>query len=115
MFKTKAEEELGFKKREFKSWLSERTIKKIEEKQSIKTLPCKNTNAETDRISPEKLRRVPGTDKRDLVDKLAKEAETATQQNNIRTLYNITCQLSSRRVHTNKPVRESNGTILSKT
>ena len=35
-YTTTAEEELGFKKREFKSWLSERTTKKIKERRSIK-------------------------------------------------------------------------------
>lgn len=49
------------------------------------------------------------------MDKLAEEAETAAQQNDIKTLHNITRQLSGRRVNTNKPVRGSNGTILSKT
>jgi len=44
-FTTTAEKELGFKKREFKSWLSGRTIKKIEERRSIKQ--CKNMDPET--------------------------------------------------------------------
>jgi len=50
-----------------------------------------------------------------MVNGLAEGAETAAQQNDTKTLYYITRQLSGRRVNTNKPVRGSNGTILSKT
>ena len=48
------------------------------------------------------------------MDRLAEEEETAAQQNDTKTLYNITrsCQVR-RRVNTNKPVHKSNGTKTS--
>ena len=49
------------------------------------------------------------------MDELTEEGKTAAQQNDMKTLYNSTRQLSGTRVNTNKPVRGSNGTFLSKT
>ena len=46
-----------------------------------------------------KLRKSARRDKRGLVDKLAEEAETAAQKNDMKTLHNISRQLSGRRVN----------------
>ena len=53
-------------------------------------------------------------DKRDMIDQLASKAETAAQQNDMSTLYNITRQLSRQQHHSSKPVKDTNGNILSK-
>lgn len=87
---------MGFKKNELKSWLSERTIKKIEGGGAIhqtKTLPCKNTDPETAEKARYKLKSVEikksaRRDKKELGDELAEEAETAAQKNDLKTLCN---------------------------
>jgi hypothetical protein len=53
-------------------------------------------------------------DKRAYTEHLAKEAETACGKGDIKSLYNITRQLSGRPPITNSPVKDSNGNVISK-
>ena len=83
---------MGFNKREFKSWLLERTIKKIKERRSIKQ---RLHHAET-RIQKQtqrkyihknvEIKKSARRDKRELVDELAEGAEIAAQQKDVKTL-----------------------------
>ena len=121
MFTTTTEEELGFK-REFKSWLSGRAVKKIKERRSIKqrlyharTLIQKRQTQQEYTQKNVEIEKSARRHKRELADELAEEAETAAKQTDIKIPYSITRQLSDRRVNTNKQVHGSNGTFLSKT
>ena len=53
-------------------------------------------------------------DKRAYTEHLAKEAETACGKGDIKSLYNITRQLSGRPPITNSLVKDSNGNVISK-
>ena len=53
-------------------------------------------------------------DKRAYTEHIAKEAETACGKGDIKSLYNITRQLSGRPPITNSPVKDSNGNVISK-
>ena len=83
---------MGFNKREFKSWLLERTIKKIKEKRSIKqrlyhaeTWIQKHTQRKYIHKNVE-IKKSARRDKRELVDELAEGAEIAAQQKDVKTL-----------------------------
>lgn len=85
-FTTTAKDELGSKKREFKSWLSEATIEKIEERSSrtIKQRRCHTrTRAQKQQTQQEysqknsEVKKSVRIDKRERVDKLAEEPKIA--------------------------------------
>ena len=54
-------------------------------------------------------------DKRKFIDDLAKEAETAARQHNMKTLYDTTKQLSSKFKATNHQIRDLNGHLQTTT
>mgnify|MGYP003683274515 CR=1 FL=1 len=54
-------------------------------------------------------------DKRNYVEQLAQEAENACSKGDIKTLYNITRQLSGNPTSANAPIRDADGKILTKT
>lgn len=120
-FTSTCEELLGYRKRHYKSWLSKDSISKIEERRKIKENinNAKTRSQKKDiqiayRLKDKEVKKSAKKDKRDYVDKLAIDAEKAAQTNNMRTVYNITRQLSGRKNSSNKPLKGINGTILSK-
>ena len=120
-FTETSKEELGYRKREFKSWLTDATISKIEERREIKQ-KLNQAKTRTQKLEIQKeyktkdiqVKRSARNDKRNLIDGLANEAEDAAGKNDMKTLYNITRQLSGRKSNTNRPIRKQDGTILSK-
>jgi hypothetical protein len=121
-FNSTAEEVLGFRKREFKSWLSEETVKKVEERRTLKQqIGSAKTRLQKQRAQEEynhmnrEVKKSARKDKRDLVDRLATEAEEATEKQDMKTLHDITRQLSGRRTNTDRPVKDKDGNTLSKT
>ena len=54
-------------------------------------------------------------DKRDYIDDLARQAETATGQRNLRDLYLVTKKLTGKFQQTDKPVKDKNGKPLTTT
>ena len=86
-----------------KAWISKDTISKVVLKRSKK----KNLNRARTRLQKERahteyteankdVKRSVREDKRKYIDDLAKEAETAAKQHDMKTLYDTTKQLSSR-------------------
>ena len=53
-------------------------------------------------------------DKRDFVEELATQAQKAAEKNDMKTLYNITKQLGSRKPNSHRPVKGKDGHVLSK-
>ena len=54
-------------------------------------------------------------DKRDFIDDLARQAETAGGQGNLRDLYLVTKKLMGKFQHTDKPMKDRNGNPLTTT
>ena len=89
-FTSACEEVLGFRKRELKPWLSDDTIKKIEERRVTKQrLEQARTRTQKQHLQQEyntkhkEVKRNARRDKRDLIDRLATEAEEAAGKNNM--------------------------------
>ena len=112
---------MGFRRRKlrgFKTWLSEESIKKIEEKRDAKQNIGRQEPEHKHSKEYSKKNKVQEStrrDKRTFVDRLmATDAQKAAEKNDIKALYNITCQLSVRKTNTNKPVKGRHGSMLSK-
>ena len=120
MYNSVSQETLGVKKREFKQWLSEDTIKKITERRNIKKQLCqartRTQKSKFQKMYTEKNREVKKgakQDKRNLIDSLAQQAEIAAKKNDTKTLYKITRQLSGKQCNINKPLTREDGKIIS--
>jgi len=120
-FQATCEEKLGHRKRTYKSWLSQETIEKIEERRAIKNqLLQAKTRAQKQAVQREykeqqkEVRRSTRQDKRNTIDQLATKAQEAAAKNDTRTLYDITRKLSGRKTNNDKPVRGLDGETLTK-
>ena len=116
------EEVLGKKKTQHKKWISADTIHKLETKRERKTvLDNSRTRAAKARAQEEytavdrEVKRSIKTDKRDYIDDLARQAETAAGQGNMRDLYLVTKKLTGKFQQTDKPVMDKNGNPLTTT
>jgi len=54
-------------------------------------------------------------DQRDYIDNLAYQAEEATRKGNLNELFAITRMLSKRQMQRNRPIRATDGTLLTNT
>ena len=52
------------------------------------------------------------TDKANFIEDLAKEAEDASAQGNMKQLYDITRKLARKYKHTDRPIKDKNGNVL---
>ena len=52
------------------------------------------------------------TDKANFIEDLAKEAEDASAQGNMKQLYDITRKLAGKYKHTDRPIKDKNGNVL---
>jgi len=109
---------LGRMKRIRKEWLSDETYRMVEERRKAKQiLNDARTKREAIRYYNEKNREVKKScrrDKRDLIESIAREAEDAAKNNDLRTLYMTTRKLSGIRCNQNRPIRSEDGTLLTK-
>jgi len=112
---------LGRMKRIRKEWLSDETYRKVEERRKAKQIlndaRTRQGKREATRYYNEKNREVKKScrrDKRDLIESIAREAEDAANNNDLRTLYMTTQKLSGIRCNQNRPIRSEDGTLLTK-
>ena len=116
------EEVLGKKKTQHKEWISADTIHKLETRREGKTvLNNSRTRAAKARAQEEytavdrEVKRSIKKDKRDYIDGLARQAEIAAGQGNLRDLYLVTKNLTGKFQQTDKPVMDKNGNPLTTT
>ena len=112
---------LGCRQRQHKPWISDDTIKKIEERRETKHKVIQaRTRAKKQRLRQEysecdkEVKRSAKNDKRDFVEELATQAQKAAEKNDTKALYNITKQLGGRKTNSNRPVEGKDGHVLSK-
>ena len=117
-----SEEILGRKKQHSKAWISKDTISRVILKRSKK----ENLNRARTRLQKERahaeyteankdVKKSVRKDKRKFIDDLAKEAEAAAKQHNMKTLYDTTKKLSRTFKATNHQIRDLNGRLLTTT
>ncbi|VDO76296.1 unnamed protein product [Schistosoma margrebowiei] len=94
-------EVLGHKKRHHKEWITDDTLDKIQERRNKKAaINTSRTRAEKDKAQAEytevnkRMKRSIRTDERKYVEDLAKTAEKAAREGNMRQLYDTTKKLS---------------------
>lgn len=116
------EETLGKKKTQHKEWMTGATLKKIEERKAKKAVlnnsRTRAAKAEAQReytCAHKEVRRSIKQDKREFVDNLARQAEEAAAQRNLKDLYSITKKLSGKFQQTDRPVKDKQGNPLSTT
>ncbi|CAG2230220.1 unnamed protein product [Mytilus edulis] len=113
-----SEDILGYKNKERKEWISEKTWALIMERKLLKSKTNQATGEQQERTkdlynSKEKeVKKNAKADKKAYIDKIAEEAENASKVGDMRKLYNITKQLSGR-VNTNSTnIKDKDGLSL---
>ena len=113
---------LGKKKTQHKEWISADTIHKLETRRERKTVLNKSrTRAAKARAQEERtaedweVKRSIKKDKRDYIDDLTRQAETAAGQGNLSDLYLVTKKMTGKFQQTDKPVIDKNGNPLTTT
>ena len=113
------EESVGKTKRKHKQWIIQTTQDKMDERKRVTDkLNKARTRAETSRYKEEyrqkhkEVKKIVKEDKRNYIAELATEAEKTAEQRNMKELYNITRILSGKRMPPEKPVKDTNGTVL---
>ena len=116
------EEVLGKKKTQQKEWISQDTIQKIEARKEKKevwnksqTRAAKAKAQEDYSAANREVKKSIRMDKRDYIDSLARQAEEAAGQGNLKDLYMITKKLAGKFQQTDKPVRDKQGNPLTTT
>ena len=119
-YNTTCREELGFSKKEYKTWLSDSTIEAIEKRRSLKIqLDDAKTRLQKERLKREhtlatkNVKKKTRNDKRNYINELASKAKDAMARNYTKTVYNITRQLAGRKTNTTKPVKDKDGKNIS--
>ena len=115
------EEVLG-KKTQHKEWISADTIHKLETRRERKTV-LNNSRTRAAKVKTQEeytavdreVKRSIKKDKRDYIDDLARQAETAAGQGNLRDLYLVTKKLTGKFQQTDKPEMDKNGNPLTTT
>lgn len=107
---------IGYRKKKKKPWVSDETMRKIEERKQLKEKRNQAEGEEGKRLASEayntkhrEVKRSFRKDKRKWVEDLAKEAQDAADQNNSKELYKITRTLANKKVTTRKPIKNKNG------
>ena len=115
-------EVLGKKKTQQKKWISADAIHKMETRRERKTvLSNSTTRAAKARAQEEytavdrEVKRSIKKDKRDYIDDLARQAETAARQVNMRDLYLVTKKVTGKFQQTDKLVMDKNGNPMTTT
>jgi hypothetical protein len=115
------EEAVGFTQQNRKRWMSDETWFKVNERKAIKeklmnatTRQQKKTLQDLYSTKDEEVKKSCKQDKRKYVEQLAEEAESACGKGDVKTLYNITRQLSGKTSNPNTHVKDSNDKTLTK-
>ncbi|XP_044573412.1 uncharacterized protein LOC123257656 [Drosophila ananassae] len=108
-----AEGLLGTRQRRSTDWISTRTWELISRRNSLKSKADHDCRARDEYKELCKLvKKSARNDKRALIDRLAENAESAANANNMRSLYQTIGKLSGSYQKQNHPVRDVNGTLL---
>nr|KAG5706977.1 hypothetical protein BaRGS_019582 [Batillaria attramentaria] len=114
-------EVLGKKTRQHKEWLTSDTWDLITERKRLKDL-INHTDDQDDKRDLQaqywdvnrQVKRSARNDKRNFINDLTEEAETAAGQRNMKRLYEITRTLSGKNNIPTRPVKDKNGQIITK-
>ena len=105
-------------------WISADTIHKLETSRETERKTVLNNSRtraaiakaqEENTAADREVKRSIKRDKRGYIDDLARQAEAATRQGNLRDLYLVTKQLAGKFQQTDKPVKDKNGNPLTTT
>ena len=118
-FTETAKKILGFKKKENKEWITENTIKRLEERKEIRKNMLnekKESKQQELKVQYQKkdreVKKAARADKRQYLEDMATKAEVANRENNMKELYDITRKLSGKRTTNNiNGIRDGNGKI----
>ncbi|VDP24398.1 unnamed protein product [Schistosoma margrebowiei] len=112
-------EVLGHKKHYHKEWITVDTLDKIQERRNKKAaINTSRTRAEKAKAQAEytevnkQVKRSIRTDKHKYVEDLAKTAEKAAREGNMRQLYDITKKISGNRRKPERPVKSKQGEVI---
>ena len=114
------EEALGRRTQKHKEWMTPETLELIHQRRELKA-KVNSSRTRSGKTSAQKeynrchkdVRNNIRRDKRSQVERLAKEAELAATQRNMKELYNITRKLSGTNTHNNKPIRDKTDQLIS--
>ena len=116
---TTCQQVLGVKTYQNKPWISDTTLKKIKQRKENKVVLINSRTRALKKEAQEKyaeanrqVKRSIKKDKRDFIDNLAEEAETAASKGNIKELYSITKKLAGKFQQQNKPIKDKEGNKL---
>ena len=114
-----SEEVLGKKKKEHKEWISAETEKKLETRKEKKaavnvsrTRAAKAKAQEEYTAVDKEVKESIKKDKKDFIEDLARNAEEAAGQGNLRELYQVTRRLAGKFQQTDKPIKDKEGNSL---
>nr|KAG5694296.1 hypothetical protein BaRGS_032014 [Batillaria attramentaria] len=118
---TTCREVLGKKTRQHKEWLTSDTWDLITERKRLKDLINHTDDQDHKRDLQaqywdvnRQVKRSARNDKRNFINNLTEEAETAAGQRNMKRLYEITRTLSGKNNNPTRPVKDKNGQIITK-
>ncbi|KAK2183036.1 hypothetical protein NP493_326g00029 [Ridgeia piscesae] len=110
---------LGKTKYKQKDWISADTLNKVQVRKEKKgainnsrTRAAKATAQEEYTEANRTVKNSVKTDKANFIEDLAKEAEDASAQGNMKQLYEITRKLAGKYKRTDRPIKDKNGNIL---
>lgn len=111
---------LGKRTQKHKEWITPETFNTIQQMRELKE-KVNNSRTRAEKALAQKeynryhkeVRKNTRKDNRTQVERLAKEAELAATQRNMKELYTITRKLSGTYPHNNKPITDKNGQLLS--
>ncbi|XP_059161684.1 uncharacterized protein LOC131944848 [Physella acuta] len=119
LWKSTCTDILGRRKNEQKEWITTETWAKIEDRKEIKQKinKCKDEkekiNLRTRYCEVNRMvRKSAKEDKRQFIQEMIEEAETAARQGKMKRLYEVTRTLSGKNINPNKPVTDKVGNIL---
>ena len=117
-----SEKVLGFKEKNKKDWLTQQTWEKIRERKRVKdemnAWKTRVRKMELQKKYTEKNREVKRSARRDqryYIDNLSYQAEEAASKGNLKELFAITRTLSKRQIQRNRPIRNTDGALLTNT
>ena len=118
-FTEASEKVLGFKEKNKKDWMTQQTWEKIRERKRVKDKMnvCKTRAKKIELQNKytkknQEVKRSGRNDQRNYIDYLAYQAEEATCKGNLKELFTITRMLSKRQMQRNRPIRATDGTLL---
>ena len=122
MYSSTCEEVLGKAKREWKAWMSENTWRLVEERRMLqakleaaKTRQQKLATVKRYNEKNHEVKRSCRRDKRRRIDEIAREAEEAAEQRDMKRVYDTTRLLSGQKTVHSKPVKDKNRVVLTRT